>query len=315
MKPFGYARMYTILVMLTVIVGTVLLYQSIAYREETVETEVLVRNATRVQLFSNNLSVLSQGAYELWVKTETGDISLGKFQVTDEKAVVTTQGELDGGVFTLPANLSPITGAAISVSSSLDPRGDDSVIYLTGDIENDRVSLAFPVDFSEAEAEFMMATPTDNDSLVNEKSGVWFGDVLKNQPALTLPELPENWVYEGWINIDGKTLTTGSFVNPQEKDLFAGFSDTKGQVPNFPGEDFLKDPPVAVFPDLVFPLDVTGNLVQLSIEPRFESKDPTGAGQFPHILLEKSVSRRSQPYEFINLELAEMMPSALVVFR
>ncbi len=316
MNQQGYSRLYGVLSMLFITVVSVLIYQSVVYRTDRVPVEVLVEDFSRVQVFPSKLPVLTKGAYELWVVTEETDISLGKFRVNAEGALENSLGTIQDNLFPLPEAVEDIVGAKITLSESLDPRTEENVDFLQGSINKDRVSLTFPQDFKNASGRLMLATPTDNNTLINERSGVWFGFVLRNNPALDLPALPTGWVYEGWALVDeGITLTTGKFSNDSSQDRFSGFSDTQGTAPSFPGEDFLKDPPVAVFPDLTFPLDLAGGRVEITIEPEISTGDPTGAGKFPFPILQTTIPRRAEAFQFIELLPNENLPSSLLVFR
>lgn len=317
MNQKGYARLYGVLSLMAITVVSVLIYQSVVYREQPIRTDVVVKNYTRVQIFPNKLPDLSRGAYELWVMTEGDYLSLGKFQVDDSGMVSTASGVLEDNIFTLPKGGTGVSGAKITLSESLSPRVGENIDFLVGERDGDRANLVFSQDFASASGKYMLATPTDNNTLVNERSGLWFGEVLRSKSALSLPQLPRGWVYEGWAVIDDSTtLTTGSFIDTASSDTFSGFSDTQGIAPQFPGEDFLKDPPVAVFPGLTFPVDLVNQRVEVTIEPRdSDDKDPTGAGKFPFAVLVADVPRRAEANQLFDLTIAEDLPTALVVFR
>jgi hypothetical protein len=106
----------------------------------------------------------------------------------------------------------------------------------------------------------------------DELSGIWFLDRSSGSPVagLDLPDLAgTDWVYEGWVVIDGVPVTTGTFDGPEGADAFDGYSSTLG-APPFPGEDFIVDAPDG----LTFPTDLTGQTVVISIEPRMDD-DPS----------------------------------------
>ena len=111
----------------------------------------------------------------------------------------------------------------------------------------------------------MITTPT-TEAVDDDYSGVWFIELTNDGPAagLDLPVLPEGWVYEGWVVIDGEAVSTGRFVDPGAADDFNGFSGNLGNPP-FPGEDFIENAPEG----LEFPANLTdGNsTVVISIEP------------------------------------------------
>ena len=77
-------------------------------------------------------------------------------------------------------------------------------------------------------------------------------------PALTLPNLPAGWVYEGWVVGTDGPISTGRFTSVKRADSDAG-GPAAGpeEVPSFPGQDFV-DPA----------LDLTsGYAAVISVEP------------------------------------------------
>ena len=61
-------------------------------------------------------------------------------------------------------------------------------------------SGALGTSFASASGRYVLATPTDGNMEMNEKSGVWFLMMQNGEPmkSLELPALPEGWKYEGW---------------------------------------------------------------------------------------------------------------------
>ncbi|MGK0388962.1 MAG: hypothetical protein ACI94Y_001695 [Maribacter sp.] len=80
--------------------------------------------------------------------------------------------------------------------------------------------------------------------------------------SFNLPTLLVGWEYEGWVVIDGQPLTTGKSLEVDESDFAAPFSGTSAGPP-FPGEDFLLN----ILSDLSFPLDLSGSLAVITVEP------------------------------------------------
>jgi hypothetical protein len=118
-------------------------------------------------------------------------------------------------------------------------------------------------DFSNAAGRYILATPTDA-TPDNDFTGIWFVDPtsVPAEAGLVLPEAPNGWIYEGWVDLDGKAISTGKFLLPNEADSSSFYSDL-GEVPLFPGEDFLFNPPQG----FEFPLDLRGASVFITIEP------------------------------------------------
>ena len=120
-------------------------------------------------------------------------------------------------------------------------------------------------DFSNASGMFFLRTPTDETGTNNgnDENGVWFG--IPGMPPtanFVLPTLPEGWIYEGWVVGDSGPLSTGTFTNFSTVDDVAPFSGVNPGPP-IPGEDFFMNAPAGE----IFPLDVRGRTVVISVEP------------------------------------------------
>lgn len=107
---------------------------------------------------------------------------------------------------------------------------------------------------NEIEGNYFIDTPSDTLNL-NPRSGLWFaifdtaGAVIK---GLNLPTLPAQWAYEGWIEINGVSISTGTFRNPGAPDDDIVYYDTLTTGHSFPGEDFLMNAPAGTN----FPVDL-----------------------------------------------------------
>ena len=209
--------------------------------------------------------------YEGWIIVDEAPVSTGRFTIAEIDGERTytaeslaTQSDLDNAeAFVLsiepavdddpaPAAAKPLGGALV-----------DGVAEL---------SHAFPGalgdDFSTAGGSFVITTPTTEDG-ADDYSGVWFIGLTDDGPAagLDLPELPEGWVYEGWVVIDDVAVSTGRFVSAEGADEFSGFSGDQDSPP-FPGEDFIENAPEG----LEFPANLTDgtSTVVISIEPEID---------------------------------------------
>ena len=94
---------------------------------------------------------------------------------------------------------------------------------------------------------FILATPTTDDS-GDELSGIWFLDLITGTPdvSLQLPDLPEGWIYEGWVVMNGMPVTTGKFTQVDAADELAPYSGNDNLGPPFPGEDFVMNAPSGI---------------------------------------------------------------------
>ena len=129
-----------------------------------------------------------------------------------------------------------------------------------------------------------MDTPTDT-SDTNLKRGLWFINLdttfeeIKDSTGtiigidttvdkingLELPELPEGWVYEGWVVFGIDTVSIGTFTNPVGADDSSKFGAGLAGSYNFPGEDFINNPPIGV----TFPNDLSGVEIFITLKPPY----------------------------------------------
>jgi hypothetical protein len=133
--------------------------------------------------------------------------------------------------------------------------------------------------FNNVVARFNLVTPT-NGTGTDELSGIWFLDSLNTPVAgLKLPELYSAWIYEGWVEINGKLVSTGRFTDPKAADLFSAYGGALAGY-NFPGEDFLTNAPSG----LTFPTNLSNAKVYVSME----YKDGRNSGTNPFLIIFES---------------------------
>ncbi len=201
-------------------------------------------------------------AYEGWIMVDGSPQTTGVFTVDGS-------GNLSKSSFSLDADaLDKATAFILTVEPSPDPDPAPTAVHiLAGDFSAKSASLsvahgaALGNSFSNAAGKYILATPTNGDNN-DEKSGVWFLNLPGPSAGLTLPTLPTGWVYEGWAVVGGTPLSTGTFTNVAMADDDAPFSGNM-DAPPFPGEDFLNNAPSGI----VFPVDLSGGKVVISIEP------------------------------------------------
>ena len=249
----------------------------------------------QVALELNGLEPLGDDfVYEGWVIVDETPYSTGRFSIeADGSRTYHTGSDVDlsnGSAFVL--TIEPAEGD--------DPAPGDSHV-LAGDLVDGVADLtvghpaALGNDFTGASGQFVLATPT-TDTLDDELAGIWFIDIVDGSSVigLDLPVLPVGWEYEGWVVIDGQPVSTGRFLDAGGADDFNLYSGTDGTGPNFPGEDFIINPPQG----LEFPVDLPGSTVVISIEPEIDNSPdpfafkplsavvPDGIGDHVDILLE-----------------------------
>lgn len=178
--------------------------------------------------------------------------------------------------FTVDATqLANATAFVLSIEPVIDPDPAPAPTkVLRGEFSGNSaaVSTALIGDLVNVSGTFFLRTPTDemmpggvNNG--NDQYGVWFGTPGAPPTAnLTLPDVSNNdgWIYEGWVIGESGPISTGRFDNFGGRDDFTNFSGMQfNQGPPVPGEDFFFNAPTGE----VFPLDVRGRMVVISLEP------------------------------------------------
>ncbi len=224
--------------------------------DDVIPTSTLTLNLTGLE----NLG--ADYVYEGWIVVGGVPVTTGVFTVSDD-------GTLSNNTITMQsAILNSATKFVLSIEPKVDPSPDPSETkLLVGDFSGNTATVgtgSVADDFSNVKGGYIAAAPTGTMAANEEFSGIWFIDNSSgsNMPGLTLPTLADGWKYEGWVVIDGKPLSTGTFTAVDAADDAAPFSGTNAG-PAYPGEDFLVNAPDGV----VFPTDVRGKTAVISIEP------------------------------------------------
>ncbi|AWW00210.1 anti-sigma factor [Arcticibacterium luteifluviistationis] len=204
----------------------------------------------------------SEAVYEGWLITPSGPVSTGIFTVNGSGALSQSQFSLDqeildaGSTFVL----------TIEPANDADP-APSKIHILAGDFSSTSADLnishaaALGNDFSTAAGQFILATPS-TETMDDETSGIWWLDPSGPTATLTLPTLPEGWVYEGWAVINGTPVSSGTFTSISGADSGEPFKGAGG-TPPFPGEDFVANAPSG----MTFPTNLQGGAGVISIEP------------------------------------------------
>lgn len=257
----------------------------------------------------SNLHPLSFGSYELWVIQDNQSTSLGRFNADQNGEFIKELEQLD---LTLKEGDQLLV--TIESNSSTNDQPSPSVL-LSGKVGADlkaEVNLSLPIDFEQAEGQYLLGTPT-NDPEAFETSGIWFVQVGGQAPSLKLPNAPQGWKYEGWIFQGLHRLSSGRFSQVDEADDFDGYSGEK-PGPNYPGEDYLKDLPQ----DLLAPLNLVDGETQIiiSLEPDQEgldvSDDPNSNNNpqpyiifFNALIAENAADHTLYPLNFTNINFPQ----------
>ncbi len=208
--------------------------------------------------------------YEGWLVGDT-PVSTGVFTMDDEGNItpdifyVQYTAAVAAEKFVL--SIEPVNDPDPAPSSTKLLAGvlEQSVTNKYGVISTDD-SAALGTKFAQAYGEYILNTPSSAET-ADYNQGIWFLDPDAGPgESLILPELPEGWVYEGWVvNVHGP-VTTGRFTDPAAPDSdMGGPAAGPEDVPPFPGQDFI-DPPKIL---------TDGHTAVISVEPEPDnSPDP-----------------------------------------
>lgn len=242
------------------IMGLSLLLSCNSDDDSTATTEVAT---TDLELNLSGLEPLGANfVYEGWIIVEGNPVSTGTFtSVTFPQRFSVNKSQLEkASKFVL----------SIEPTNDTDPAPSKTKI-LAGDFAGSSASvnswdMVGKLD-TKIWGKFFLATPTDETAAMgvkdNDQNGVWFGvPAMPPTVGLGLPVLTEGWVYEGWVVTENGPISTGTFTAFDTADKSSAFSGIY-PGPALPGEDFLVNAPNG----LVFPLDVRGKQVVVSVEP------------------------------------------------
>ena len=211
-----------------------------------------INNFTGLEALGNDY------VYEGWIIVDGDPISTGTFSsVTFPQTFQVNTSDLeDATAFVL----------SIEPAVDTDPLPADTKV-LAGNFSGNMAELTTGVvgDFTASSGTFFLRTPTDETGTNNgnDEYGVWFGAPGMPPTAnFTLPTLPAGWVYEGWVVGEAGPITTGIFTDFSAADGASTFSGASAGPP-VPGEDFFNNAPAGE----IFPLDVRGRTVVISVEP------------------------------------------------
>lgn len=205
---------------------------------------------TTMSLGFSGLPQLGDGyEYEGWLIVDGAPVSAGRFTVDADANPIPAAFEIDAMVADTATayvlTIEPIEG---------DEPAPSAVHILAGDLADGVASLstahaaAIGTDFADATGAYILETPTSGDVAADYAQGIWWlvpgADGMA--PGLSLPALPEGWVYEGWVAGADGPVSTGTFgaVDAADAD---GAGETAGPdgSPPFPGQDFI-DPAIVL---------------------------------------------------------------------
>ncbi len=209
----------------------------------------------------------SDYVYEGWLIVDGAPVSTGVFTVAG--------GVMSQSYFpTQVSSLDAISTFVLTIEPADDTDPAPSHVHLVGgDFSWGQAALtidhpaALGTDFADVAGSFILAAPSGGGTAPYQ-NGIWWLDPDAGPAAtLMIPELPDGWVYEGWVAGADGPISTGRFTSPSGEDS-DGTGPAAGPEPGppFPGQDFV-DPAI----DLTM-----GYAAVISVEPEPDN----GAGPF-----------------------------------
>ncbi len=210
-------------------------------------------SAPTLNLSFTGLEDLGPGwVYEGWLIVDSEPHSSGRFTVDAEGMLSHEAFDVD------PMLVSKATAFVLTIEPEPDPDPAPSPVHLLGGgfmEDAAELSLGHPAalgtDLMLAGGNYILGIPTSDSADDAYQSGIWF-------TGLDLPQLPDAWVYEGWVVGPDGPMSTGRFTGLKEADS-DGAGPTAGPKagPAFPGQDYIKPP-----------IDLTaGYAAVISVEP------------------------------------------------
>jgi hypothetical protein len=209
------------------------------------------------------------GTYVIWGLADRSQATkLGIFYVDPVNGDIVDEGGNPIASFTSDdVALRKLQGILVTIE--VDPQGVEGptgMQVLSGTFIDRVASLTVPISTGivSASGNLRVYTPTDGPD-TNENSGVWMVD-LAGEPSLSMPDTTAALQYETFIEVRGQNLNLGRFDLVNTRDDFCRFCASFEEFPQplRPGDDLLLNAPDG----LVFPIDLSGATVRISLEGR-----------------------------------------------
>ena len=278
--------------------------------------------SAKIKLEVKNLPKLTDSHYEGWVLADGRFVSVAKFSVGEDGTILNLQGQpVNEGIFDfkyLAVDISSRFMVTIEPNSKTDDSKSPTVV-LEGNFSPVKVSdLYFSAyDTESMGGSYQLRSFSDSNDNMNEYSGLWFMKIVegKNRPSLDINDLGPGWMYEAWVEKDGRIISLGKFSGPKTPDMSNIYALNTSDLPKYPGEDFLKS---ATGDSLKMPLSlvVGKNSVFITLEPYANGLDLSGDSPFSFRLMEAQIPARARVhfnYDMINVAM-NSMPSGKVLY-
>ncbi|MBW7997290.1 MAG: hypothetical protein FVQ81_12110 [Candidatus Glassbacteria bacterium] len=271
--------------------------------------------STKFTFSLNNFSPLDSAHYKAWALIGQFGYPLGVFDINPAGQMVDTSGaQVAGNSFSANLPLEDIDGIGVTVEPDDGSTTGPTALFLGGAVSGGSTTISvghgagLGEDFSGISGKYILATPTDGTDS-DEFSGIWFLDNSSGVAVsgLTLTDISlAGWKYQGWVNVGGTYISTGTFSSPTARDDSANYSGSQ-TAPSFPGEDFLNNAPDGV----TFPLDLRGQTALITMEL---FPDPAPAAPSPFVLLQANVPPDAADHQTYQFEVVATgsLPSATV---
>lgn len=285
-----------IIIAVSILLSLLILVSSKFYLDNNPINEEQVPSIT---IESENFPTIQLGHYTLWGKRDDGTILfIKRFNSINNRLVNLDETELKS--LTLK-DLDEIISTFVTIENEGDrDETPNELILMETEITNNEANMKFHIDFPSEGNFFILATPTDGNSTINELSGIWFTDETRTNPGLTFQTPPKYFKYETRIinNFENKTLKIGRFDNVLEEDNSKIYSLSSDGF-KFPGEDLLRNIPLP----LEAPINLAnGNYeVIVSLEPDINGVDITGDEVFLP-LVNKTIALNTPAEEIVTLD-------------
>ncbi|KXK26517.1 MAG: hypothetical protein TR69_WS6001000521 [candidate division WS6 bacterium OLB20] len=234
--------------------------------------------ATETLVFEwENLPTLRLGHYALWAQHDDTTALLKRFNRSGDTLVSLNGEPLTTWQVSVPAGS---TELFVTIEAEGDRDENPNLEMMRAPITGDTAVMKF-TDMTEAAGSVILATPTDGNSQINERSGFWFTGPQAQQTSLTLPELPDGFRWQSRVTNSSVEVTTGMFETAAGPDDLSKYSETGAPGFSFPGEDMLQNLPEGLLP----PLNLANGTytIIVSAEP-YSSGDFTGETVFVVVL-------------------------------
>jgi len=215
------------------------------------------------------LDPATEGVYVLWALRDRNQAGLlGDFYIDATGAVVDVEGNPQPEFRTEEFAMRNINGLLVTIEIQGGNWEAPSGMQILSGTYIDRVAnLIVPIStaITSAGGSLRVFTPTDGPN-TNETSGFWMVDAA-GDPSLNVPDTSAALEYETYIEIGGQNLNVGRFESAGTADDFCRFCAENADFPppERPGDDLLENTPEG----LVFPTDISGATVRISLEGRF----------------------------------------------